>query len=156
MITTSGDPQRLAHFVESAAPLTRELAAAAETALGTYADEAGIGRSSAFGDLGADVYLSIPASALLGDAQTSGFADDPVCTATGNFCHQETDLAFPGRAGLLDVCRTCREAGGASRGAERSKTNLCLFDAVMTPSNNHKFPPRFPGGLSPLRSGVEP
>jgi hypothetical protein len=49
--------------------------------------------------------LEVPASALLGDAPTSGFADDPVCTATGNFAHHDVDLAFPGRAAVASLTR---------------------------------------------------
>ena len=34
---------------------------------------------------------------------TTGYADDPVNTATGNFLEVETDLAFPGAASALDA-----------------------------------------------------
>ncbi len=43
---------------------------------------------------------------ILGLAPTSGFADDPVCTANGNFIQSEIDLTFYGFAESLNVVRT--------------------------------------------------
>ncbi|HEU5001761.1 MAG TPA: DUF6531 domain-containing protein [Actinomycetota bacterium] len=61
--------------------------------------------------------FSIPASALLGDVPLSGFSDDPVCTATGNFVHHEVDLAFPARSAVLDVKRVYNALASGRPGA---------------------------------------
>ena len=45
-------------------------------------------------------------SAMYGLPPTSGFVDDPICAANGNFVHQDVDLRLPGRAAVLDVVRT--------------------------------------------------
>ncbi len=49
--------------------------------------------------------LVIEAPQAFGAPPTSGYADDPVNTATGNFLEVETDLAFPGAAGALTLSR---------------------------------------------------
>ena len=41
-----------------------------------------------------------------GHPPTTGYANDPVNTATGNFVETETDLVFPGAAGMLELART--------------------------------------------------
>ena len=41
-----------------------------------------------------------------GHPPTTGYADDPVNTATGNFVETETDLVFPGTAAALVLSRT--------------------------------------------------
>ncbi len=51
------------------------------------------------------VPITVQPSQLYGVPETSGFVDDPVCAANGNFVHGETDLTFPGRAGSLNVLR---------------------------------------------------
>lgn len=50
--------------------------------------------------------IHIDVSELLGLPPTSGFVDDPVCTANGNFVHVESDLSFPARSSALDFTRT--------------------------------------------------
>ena len=54
-----------------------------------------------------------------GHPPTTGYANDPVNTATGNFVETETDVVFPGAASLLDLSRTYnsfRTAGGSGSG----------------------------------------
>lgn len=43
---------------------------------------------------------------LIGLPPTSGYADDPICTANGNFVHQETDIGFVGFAQAINAERT--------------------------------------------------
>lgn len=43
--------------------------------------------------------------ALLGAPATSGFVDDPICAANGNFIHVDRDLRFPGTSASLDIRR---------------------------------------------------
>ena len=45
--------------------------------------------------------VDVTAPSILGDPQTSGYADDPVNTTTGNFIEPETDLAFSGGCASL-------------------------------------------------------
>jgi RHS repeat-associated protein len=46
----------------------------------------------------------------------SGFVDDPVCAANGNFVHGDHDLAFPGFASVIDVVRFYNSRGGRRPG----------------------------------------
>ncbi|QWC84613.1 hypothetical protein KLP28_13715 [Nocardioidaceae bacterium] len=50
--------------------------------------------------------LDIPPAVAIGEPPTSGYADDPVNTATGNFVHHEIDLGFTGGCGDLAWQRT--------------------------------------------------
>ena len=186
MSVTSGDPRRLAGFVEAASALTEALAASVDDAVGTYAralkaatrDVPALGSISALvgwvhelrvneqfagliaealanadgwagagvsrlddgavkglmvasGDLGPTGYLSVGDSALLGAAPLSGFCDDPVCTATGNFYHHEADLGFPGRSGVLDVIRSYNSLAGRRVGAFGPGWS-CLLDVRLS------------------------
>ncbi|WP_375430763.1 DUF6531 domain-containing protein [uncultured Friedmanniella sp.] len=63
----------------------------------------------------ADLVIEGP-SAMFGQDVTSGYADDPVNTATGNFVEHETDLSFPGAAGSLALTR-CYNSFNAEVGA---------------------------------------
>ena len=45
--------------------------------------------------------IDVTAPSIQGDPQTSGYADDPVNTTTGNFIEPETDLSFDGGAASL-------------------------------------------------------
>ncbi|MFC2625179.1 MAG: DUF6531 domain-containing protein, partial [Propionibacterium acidifaciens] len=45
--------------------------------------------------------VDVTAPTIQGDPQTSGYADDPVNTTTGNFIEPETDLSFDGGAASL-------------------------------------------------------
>ncbi|SYZ33654.1 Cell wall-associated polypeptide CWBP200 [Propionibacterium australiense] len=49
--------------------------------------------------------LDVQAPSIQGDPQTSGYADDPVNTTTGNFVEPETDLSFTGGAASLVFSR---------------------------------------------------
>ena len=49
--------------------------------------------------------VDVTAPSILGDPQTSGYADDPVNTTTGNFIEPETDLAFSGGCASLGFNR---------------------------------------------------
>lgn len=50
--------------------------------------------------------LTIVAAQAYGHPPTTGYADDPVNTATGNFVETELDLGFPGAAANLEFART--------------------------------------------------
>ncbi|SDU81186.1 RHS repeat-associated core domain-containing protein [Microlunatus sagamiharensis] len=50
--------------------------------------------------------LTIQPPQAYGAPPTSGYADDPVNTATGNFLEVEADLTFPGAASMLTLGRT--------------------------------------------------
>jgi hypothetical protein len=61
-------------------------------------DDAAVARLTAgVGSLVDGGYITVAPSVLLGLPPTSGFVDDPVCTATGNFFHHEVDLSFSRR-----------------------------------------------------------
>ena len=49
--------------------------------------------------------IDVTAPTIQGDPQTSGYADDPVNTTTGNFVEPETDLAFDGGCASLGFDR---------------------------------------------------
>jgi YD repeat-containing protein len=49
--------------------------------------------------------VSFDAQEMVGDPVTSGFVNDPVNAATGNFVHADRDLRFPGFGAVLDVVR---------------------------------------------------
>ena len=49
--------------------------------------------------------LEVPAPAVVGKPATSGYANDPVNVATGNFIEEETDMAF---AGMVSACTITR------------------------------------------------
>ena len=49
--------------------------------------------------------IDVTAPTIQGDPQTSGYADDPVNTTTGNFIEPETDLAFTGGCASLGFNR---------------------------------------------------
>lgn len=55
-----------------------------------------------------DITIDMPS--VLGGVPTSGFADDPVNTATGNFTEPETDLAFDDGCSTLMFGRTYNSA----------------------------------------------
>ncbi|MGQ0823502.1 MAG: DUF6531 domain-containing protein, partial [Actinomycetota bacterium] len=54
---------------------------------------------------------------LLGEPPHSGFADDPICTATGNFIHIDEDIAFAALARPLSVRRAYNSLAAATIGA---------------------------------------
>ena len=49
--------------------------------------------------------LKVPAPAVVGKSTTSGYVNDPVNVATGNFIEEETDMAF---AGMVSACSVTR------------------------------------------------
>lgn len=49
--------------------------------------------------------LKVPAPAVVGKPTTSGYVNDPVNVATGNFIEEETDMAF---AGVVSACSVSR------------------------------------------------
>ena len=49
--------------------------------------------------------LKVPAPAVVGKPTTSGYVNDPVNVATGNFIEEETDMAF---AGVVSACAVTR------------------------------------------------
>jgi len=51
-----------------------------------------------------------------GIPQTSGFVDDPICAANGNFIHPDTDTDTPGFAELIDVRRYYNSLDGHRSG----------------------------------------
>ena len=57
--------------------------------------------------------ISVKAPQFVGDPQTSGYADDPVNTTTGNFVEPETDLAFAGGSVELEFSRTYNSVNSA-------------------------------------------
>lgn len=50
--------------------------------------------------------LDVASPRIAGDPQTSGYADDPVNTTTGNFVEREVDLGFTGGLASLGFART--------------------------------------------------
>ena len=61
--------------------------------------------------------VTVEPGVLLGIPPTSGFVDDPICAANGNFVEAETDLAFPGRTAVLDVMRVYNSLAHTTVGA---------------------------------------
>ena len=49
--------------------------------------------------------VQVEPGVLLGLPPTTGFVDDPICAANGNFVHVEHDLSHPGWSAVLDVVR---------------------------------------------------
>ncbi|MDU6366994.1 MAG: DUF6531 domain-containing protein, partial [Rothia mucilaginosa] len=49
--------------------------------------------------------LEVPAPAVVGMSTTSGYVNDPVNVATGNFIEEETDMAF---SGVVSACTVTR------------------------------------------------
>ena len=59
--------------------------------------------------------VDVTAPSILGDPQTSGYADDPVNTTTGNFIEPETDLAFSGGCASLGFERVYNSLAAGAR-----------------------------------------
>lgn len=49
--------------------------------------------------------LEVPTPAIVGKSTTSGYVNDPVNVATGNFIEEETDMAFAGAVSACSVTR---------------------------------------------------
>ncbi|QWW19524.1 hypothetical protein I6B53_10690 [Schaalia sp. 19OD2882] len=56
--------------------------------------------------------LEVPAVQAIGNPPTSGYSNDPVNTATGNFVENEEDLRFEGGVGLLGWARSYSSLSG--------------------------------------------
>ncbi|HVM07699.1 MAG TPA: DUF6531 domain-containing protein [Acidimicrobiales bacterium] len=61
--------------------------------------------------------VEVEPSVLFGLPPTSGFVDDPICAANGNFVHAEIDLAFPANSSLLDMVRVYNSLASSTLGA---------------------------------------
>jgi len=104
---------------------------------------------------GTRAHLTVDDPIVAGMPPTSGFANDPVCTATGHFVEVELDLPLPGRTGPLRWVRTYnsrwREEGPFGRGwsswasvrAERSDEGVMV---AFPDGRRATFLRRFEGG----------
>uniref|UniRef100_UPI0028E44B88 DUF6531 domain-containing protein n=1 Tax=Propionibacterium acidifaciens TaxID=556499 RepID=UPI0028E44B88 len=98
--------------------------------------------------------VDVTAPTILGDPQTSGYADDPVNTTTGNFVEPETDLSFGGGAASLGFDRVYNSlsAGIGAFGpgwASTADQHLTIDEDGATwiqPSGRHILFPRLAGG----------
>jgi len=80
-------------------------------------DDAAIGSALASGGYStAPAAVTITESRLVGLPQTSGFVDDPVCAANGNFIHSDHDLSFPGASASLNLHRFYNSMAAATNG----------------------------------------
>ena len=64
--------------------------------------------------------LTITPPQAFGAPPTTGYADDPVNTATGNFLEVEADLTFPGAASMLTLARTYNSFDSVSSSADHA------------------------------------
>ncbi|WP_432477897.1 DUF6531 domain-containing protein [Nocardioides sp. GXQ0305] len=81
-------------------------AAGGEGAVSTLSDSALMATLQAAGLSATRQDLVIDPPTAYGSPPTTGYANDPVNTATGNFLENEVDLSFPGGAGTLALART--------------------------------------------------
>ncbi|QWC84619.1 hypothetical protein KLP28_13745 [Nocardioidaceae bacterium] len=81
-------------------------AAGSRGSVSTLADSAVASALAAAGVSASRVDLQIDPPVAYGEQPTTGYADDPVNTATGNFTHTEVDLGFVGGAATLGLRRT--------------------------------------------------
>ncbi len=86
-------------------------AAGSEGAVSTLSDAAVNEALAAAGVSGTRTGLVIDPPTAAGAMPTSGYANDPVNTATGNFIEPETDLGFAGAAADLAVTRMYNSLG---------------------------------------------
>jgi hypothetical protein len=89
--------------------------------------------------------ISFEKRELLRVAVTSGFMDDPVNAASGNFVHTETDLTFPGFTEALSVERVCNslataEQDGVFGAGWSSRLGLAPGHPVRVPSRSDPEP----------------
>ena len=90
-------------------------AAGASGAVSTVSDAALDASLQAAGVARTRQPVDVTAPTILGDPQTSGYADDPVNTTTGNFIEPETDLAFTGGAASLGFDRVYNSLAAGAR-----------------------------------------
>ncbi|WP_315335093.1 DUF6531 domain-containing protein, partial [Propionibacterium acidifaciens] len=112
-IDTSGITTALAAFGANNTNETRWV----DTVAAAFEAAGGSGAISAVSDAALDASLQaagvtqsrqpvdVTAPTIQGDPQTSGYADDPVNTTTGNFVEPETDLSFDGGCASLGFDR---------------------------------------------------
>ena len=112
-IDTSGITAALASFGANNTNETRWV----DTVAAAFEAAGGTGAVSTVSDAALDASLQaagvdqtrqpidVTAPSIQGDPQTSGYADDPVNTTTGNFIEPETDLSFDGGAASLGFDR---------------------------------------------------
>ncbi len=99
-----------------------------------------------------DIAIDMPS--VLGGIPTSGFADDPVNTATGNFTEPEVDLAFVDACSNLVFTRDYNSAGDTVGGfgpgwSSWSETRLLLAETEarwVLPEGRHIVFPRLAEG----------
>lgn len=91
-------------------------AAGSEGAVSTLSDAAVNEALAAAGVSGTRTGLVIDPPTAAGAMPTSGYANDPVNTATGNFIEPETDLGFAGAASDLAVTRMYNSLGSGLTG----------------------------------------
>ncbi|WP_028706856.1 DUF6531 domain-containing protein, partial [Propionibacterium acidifaciens] len=161
-IDTSGITTALATFGANNTNETRWVdtvaaafeAAGASGAISTVSDAALDASLQAAGVTQTRQPVDVTAPTIQGDPQTSGYADDPVNTTTGNFVEPETDLSFDGGAASLGFDRMYNSlsAGIGAFGpgwASTADQRLLLDDDGATwiqPSGRHILFPRLGGG----------
>src|SRR6478735_1413678 len=69
---------------------------------------------------GAPPPITVGQTQMYGLPPTSGFVDDPICAANGNFVHDDLDLAHPGWSAVLDVRRTYNSLAAATAAPDTS------------------------------------
>jgi RHS repeat-associated protein len=80
--------------------------------------------------------VTVDAPEILGRPPDSGYANDPVCTANGNFVEAEWDLPMPGRAALVSWQRTYNSRAHGSRlGMGRGWACWADTALVLTPDS---------------------
>ena len=161
-IDTSGITTALASFGANNTNETRWV----DTVAAAFEAAGGSGAISTVSDAALDASLQaagvtqtrqpvdVTAPTIQGDPQTSGYADDPVNTTTGNFVEPETDLSFDGGAASLGFDRMYNSlsAGIGAFGpgwASTADQRLLLDDdgaAWIQPSGRHILFPRLAGG----------
>ena len=161
-IDTSGITTALATFGANNTNETRWV----DTVAAAFEAAGGSGAISAVSDAALDASLQaagvtqsrqpvdVTAPSILGDPQTSGYADDPVNTTTGNFVEPETDLSFSGGCASLGFDRVYNSlsAGIGAFGpgwASTADQRLLIDDDGATwiqPSGRHITFSRLAGG----------
>ena len=129
-------------------------AAGASGAISTVSDAALDASLQAAGVTQTRRPVDVTAPSILGDPQTSGYADDPVNTTTGNFVEPETDLSFGGGCVSLGFDRVYNSlsAGIGAFGpgwASTADQHLTIDEDGATwiqPSGRHILFPRLAGG----------
>ncbi|AYW77502.1 RHS repeat-associated core domain protein [Propionibacterium acidifaciens F0233] len=161
-IDTSGITTALASFGANNTNETRWV----DTVAAAFEAAGGSGAISAVSDAALDASLQaagvartrrpvdVTAPTILGDPQTSGYADDPVNTTTGNFVEPETDLSFDGGCASLGFDRVYNSlsagigAFGPGWASTADQRLLVTEDGAVwvQPSGRHVVFPRLGNG----------